>query len=210
VIARYLGLTISAERALGDAFVLVGLRHAAEPEMRNGGQLHSNWCKGHLDALRPMVERYGAVRSKEGERLRRALFRGRRLGAFGLTRDVHDLLALASSVHACWSALRQAARARRDHDLETLCRDCDAETVRQIAWLETKLRYTSPQALTVPSQRTRELVASIPDRREIGAIADLVPGPALRGLLPLAPLATAVVMGLAVVLAVGSARSGRA
>lgn len=96
MIARYLGLTVSGERALADAFVLVGLRHAAEPEMRNAGRLHSNWCNEHLDALRPAMDRYVRERSAEGERLRQALFRGRRRGGFGLLRDLHDLLALAS------------------------------------------------------------------------------------------------------------------
>jgi hypothetical protein len=32
MIARYLGLTMNSERALADAFVFVGLRHATEPE----------------------------------------------------------------------------------------------------------------------------------------------------------------------------------
>jgi hypothetical protein len=63
MIARYLGLTISHEQALADAFAMVGLRHAVEPEMRNAARLHSNWCHGHLGALRPMVERYGAARA---------------------------------------------------------------------------------------------------------------------------------------------------
>jgi hypothetical protein len=199
MIARYLGLTMSSERALADAFVLVGLRHAADPELRNAARLYSNWCKGHLDALRPAVDRYGATRSVDGERLRRALFRGRRLGGFGLVRDFHDLTTLATSVHSCWSALGQGARERRDDSLERVCRTCDAETLRQISWLETKMRQATPQALTVPAQTAQELAASIPGRWAVGAIADLVPGPALRRLLPLAPVAGALVLVVAVV-----------
>jgi hypothetical protein len=210
MIARYLGLTISAERALADAFALVGLRHAVEPEMRNAARLHSNWCWQHVQALQKMVKHYGAARSTDGDRLRRALFRGRRSGSFGLTRDLHDLMTLAGAVHGCWSVLRQAACERRDRGLEAVCRDGDADTVRQIAWLETKLRQVSPQALAVPSQTTRELAASIPNLSDVGAIAYLVPGPVLRGLLPLAPVTTALIAGLAVVLGVGSVRAGRA
>jgi len=189
MIARYLALTMSSERALADAFVLVGVRHATEPEMSNAARLHSNWCKGHLSALRSSAERYGATRGREGERLRRALFRGRRLGGFGLLRDLHDLLTLATSVHACWMALLQAARVERDSVLEKTCRNCDAETLRQMSWLETKLRQTAPQALTVPVSTRYELTASVPTTQQIGAIADLMPGPALRGLTPFAPLA---------------------
>ena len=46
MIPSYLGFTMSAERALADAFVLVGFRHATEPEMLNAARLHSNWRKG--------------------------------------------------------------------------------------------------------------------------------------------------------------------
>ncbi len=189
MIPWYLGFTMSAERALADAFVLVGFRHATEPEMANAARLHSNWCKEHKSALQSPAERYGAKRSREGERLRRALFRGRRLGSFGLLRDLHDLLVLATFVHAGWMALLQAARVERDTDLEKTCRNCDTETVRQMSWLETKLRQIAPQALTVPAATRYELTASIPTTQQLGAIADLMPGPALRGLAPLAPLA---------------------
>ena len=198
MIARYLGLTMSTERALADAFVLVGARHATEPEMLNAARLHSNWCTGHLDVLRPGAARYGAEGTRQGERLRRALFRGRRLGGFGLLRDLHDLLTLATSVHAGWMALLQAAREARDGGLEKACRTCDAETLRQISWLETKLRQAAPQALTVPVSTARQLGASIPTLPQLGALADLVPGSAVRASLPLAPVA---VVGLVAILA---------
>jgi hypothetical protein len=204
MIARYLGLTRNAERALADAFVLVAFRHAADPEMRNAARLYSNWCTAHLEALRPAVEHYGVARSVAGERLRRALFRGRRVDGFGLVRDLHDLITLATSVHSCWSALSQGARQQRDRSLEHVSRTCDAETLRQIAWLETKMRQSAPQALAVPGNTGRELAASIPHRWALGTIADLVPGPALRGLLPLAPVAGAMMLLLAVILGTGS------
>jgi hypothetical protein len=201
---------MSTERALADAFVLAGLRHATDPEMRNAARLHANWCRGHLDALQRVGRRHGAERRAEGQRLRRALFRGPRVGGVGLVRDVHDLLTLAASVHGCWTALRQAAREQRDEDLEAVCRACDTETVRQIAWLETKLRHAAPQALTVSSPPGRELMASIPDHHQIGALADLVPGPGIRAMLPLAPVAAVVLLLAAVWLAPGPGRrSGR-
>jgi hypothetical protein len=50
----------------------------------------------------------------------------------------------------------------------------------------------------VPSDTVRELVASIPNRTELGAVADQLAGPALRSLLPLTPAATAVVLLLAI------------
>jgi hypothetical protein len=204
MIARYLGLVMSTERALADAFVLVGARHATEPEMLNAARLHSNWCSGHLDVLRPAAAGYGAEGTRQGERMRRALFRGRRLGGFGLLRDLHDLLTLATSVHACWMALLQAAREARDAHLEKACRACDAETLRQISWLETKLRQAAPQALTVPVSPARQAGASIPSLSQLRALADLLPGPAVRAALP--PV-TVVVGGLVAVLAFMLARA---
>jgi hypothetical protein len=210
MIARYLGLTMSQERALADAFVLTALRHATEPEVRYAARLYSNWCHRHISALRPAVDRYGAARSADGERLRRALFHGRRVGGFGLMRDFHDLMTLATSVHVCWSALTQAARERRDEALENACSASDAETLRQISWLETKLRQSAPQALTVPSLTGRELLASIPAGDHIRAIIDLVPGPALRGVMPLASAAAAVLVVFGIVRAVTLSYAHRA
>ena len=203
MIARYIALTMNGERALADAFVLVGLRHAAEPEMRNAARLYSNWCRAHVDGLRAMVDRYGPARCVDGARLQRALFRGRRVGGFGLVRDVHDLMTLATAVHGCWTALQQAARERRDRNLETLCRACDAETTRQIAWLETKLRHSAPQALTVPGPMPEELLASIPGSAEVRAMVDLAPGPVLRRLAP-ATSVVAVLVLFGVVLGMAS------
>jgi hypothetical protein len=208
MIARYLGLAVSGERALADAFVLVGLRHAAEPEVRNAARLYSNWCRSHVDALRPVVDRYGAARCREGERLQRALFHGRRLSGFGLVRDVHDLLTLATAVHGCWTALRQAAREQRDRDLQAICGACDAETTRQISWLETKLRQSAPQALTVPRAMGWELLTSVPGGDQVGEIIDLVPGPVLRRLVPRTSAMVVLVVGF--VLAIASSYPARA
>jgi hypothetical protein len=200
MIAHYLGLTISGEQALADAFALVGLRHAVEPEMRNATMLFTKWCKAHLDALQPMIHRYGVTRSTEGQRLRRALFHGRRTGGLGLLLDYQDLITLATAVHADWSVLHQAARECRDVGLETVSGAADGETFRQISWLEMKLRQLAPQALTVPSDTAQELSASIPTRRELGAIAGLAPELLARRGLSFAPAAAAVVLLTAIAL----------
>jgi hypothetical protein len=206
MIARYLALTVGSERALADAFVMVGLRHAVEPEMRNASRLHANGCRAHIEQLRHAVERYGRARNADGERLRRAVFRGRRLGGFGLLRDLHDLLTLATSVHASWLVLLQGARAVHDAGLEAICLSCGAETDRQIAWLETKLRHSGAQALAVPGHAWRDVTASIPDRSEIGAVLDLVPGAALRRVVPLSPMTGLFVAMSVFVLGMGFAR----
>ena len=76
---------------------------------------------------------------------------------------------------------------------------CDTrKTLRQISWLETQLRQAGPQALTVRVSTARQLGAFDPDTPALGALADLVPGSAFRGVLPLAPVA---VVGLVAFLA---------
>jgi hypothetical protein len=208
MIARYLGLTMSAEPALADAFALVALRHAVEPEIRSATKLYTAWCHEHIGALRSAIDRYGATRTGDGERLRRALFRGRRLGLFGLMRDFHDLITLAASVHACWIALHQAAREYRDLDLTARCGDCERQTMRQIAWLEMKLRQSAPQALTVPSNTIRGVIASIPSVSQLAAVADLARGPLLRRISPMVITAGAIAFLMAVALPRGLARAG--
>jgi hypothetical protein len=147
-----------------------------------------------------MAARHGTQRTVDGERLRRALFRGWRFGGFGLVRDLHDLLTLATLVRGCWMGLLQAARERRDDELATVCREGDAATVRQIAWLETKLRQAAPQSLTTPSQVRREVAASIPSLAQLGPLVDLVPGPTVRGLMPLTPVTVVLVVAVILIL----------
>jgi hypothetical protein len=206
MIARYLGLTTSGELALADAIAFVGLRHAVDPEMRKAAKMYCAWCRAHVDALQPAIERYGSVRSADGERLRRALFRGNRLGNFGLLRDIHDLVTLATSVRGCWSALHQAARESRDLDLVATSRDCHGEIIRQIAWLETKLHHSAPQTLTVPSDSTKELVTSIPSLAQVVVVADRAPRALLRRFLPIAPSAGTVALVFAVLVSSAIAR----
>jgi hypothetical protein len=157
------------------------------------------WEANHsADRLtRPLIRRGRRLEPASWDR--RALFRGNRLGDFGLLRDVHDLATLATSVREGWSALNQAARESRDLDLAARCRDCNAELIREIAWLEPKLHHAAPQLLTVPSNSTKELVTSIPSLAQVGAVAHRIPRALLRRLVPIAPSAGA----LAVVLVVG-------
>jgi hypothetical protein len=107
---------------------------------------------------------------------------------------------LAASVHACWITLRQTALERHDSSLLATCQDCGTETARQISWLESKLRHAAPQALSVPTPATSELVASMPSTDQVGALVDLVPGPVIRTLVTSIPAVTALGMA-AVILA---------
>lgn len=202
MIACYIGLLANAERALADALALIGLRHAVEPEIRSAARTYAAWCRAHVDALGPAIDRYGASRNTDGERLRRALFRGPRLGGFGLLRDLHDLVTLATAVREGWTALHQAAREAHDHELAERSRACGEQTARMIAWLDTKVRHSAPQALTVPADTPTELRASVPSLAQLSAAA----GPAARAILhrlvPVRPSALAVAVALALGVAI--------
>jgi hypothetical protein len=149
-LAHALGVTVDAERALAGAFRDVARRHADEPDVRDTARLLAGWSRDHARALAPAQARLGMVSSRNGRRLRRALFRGRRADGIGLLEDLRDLMSCVAFVEACWTVLLQAALASSDSHLERTCRASGAETLRQRAWLETKLAHVAPQALVVP------------------------------------------------------------
>jgi hypothetical protein len=99
--------------------------------------------------LRPFIERYREESSREPDRLRNALFEGRRTGGIGLLRDLHDLWLAAAEVHLGYEALEQAARALHAKELVKACRTLGQETDRQMAWLRTRIDQAAPQALIV-------------------------------------------------------------
>ena len=183
-ISRYHGLVTEAERALGDALVLVALRHMNEPDIREGAQLLSSWSEGHIQTLRPAIAQFGKDRTGDSERLRAALFRGRRWSAFGLLRDLHDLALLAEHVHACWTVLVQCAKEFRDARLQHVCEQCAADTSRQRSWLDTKIRHTAPQAVLVAADPARELLSAVPTRAAVRRLLPVAGSSVLRRLLP--------------------------
>jgi hypothetical protein len=148
-LADALRTTMEAERALADTLLDVSRRHASEP--RETTRLLAGWSRDHARALAADRERLGRVSSLRGWHLRRALFEGAGPPHEEL---LQDLLALTSSVafvESCWTIVLQAALASHDQDLEHTARACGAETVRQRAWLDTKLSKFAPQALAVPA-----------------------------------------------------------
>jgi len=145
-ISRYLALVTEAERALGDALVMVGPTPHERPDIREGARLLSGWSEGHIVTLGSIIARFGKRQDgRRGETSSR-LFRGRRWSAFGLLRDLHDLALLAEHVHLCWMVLVQCAKELRDARLERVCEECAAETARQRSWLDTKIRHVSGSA----------------------------------------------------------------
>ena len=85
----------------------------------------------------PAVRRYGEEEVAEPERLRADGLAETRGGEVGLLRDLQDLHLLATLVHTTWTVIAQGAQGLRDTDLLDVAHHCDAETTRQLSWLET-------------------------------------------------------------------------
>ncbi len=132
---------------------MVAGRHALDPELREMCKQLAVWSSLHADGLEPLAQRYGEQSDKEPARVRRALFRGARAGGVGKLRDLYDLALLAGQSKLAWTSLRQAAGSLRDREMEMVCSKSLAETERQLAWLQTQIKNTAPQALTVSTKR---------------------------------------------------------
>jgi anaerobic selenocysteine-containing dehydrogenase len=146
-LSLYVGLLHRSEEHLAEAFTDVAIHHQRQPDVYGICMLMSQWCRRHLDALRPIIARYREETKKEPDRLRSALFEGPRSGGIGLLRDLHDLWLAAAEVHLCYEAIKQAGKALHDEDLVDFCEQCGRETDRQLAWLRTRIDQSAPQAL---------------------------------------------------------------
>jgi hypothetical protein len=133
--------------------------------------------------LSATIARVGSESVDEPQRVRSALFHGPRLGGLGLLRDLQDLSLLAKQVEVNWTSTRQAAKALHDHELETLGASCMEETGKQIAWLETQIKQTAPQAINVEPEKTATIKASLPKTFTPAALPEFIWSPMAAGAL---------------------------
>lgn len=146
-IAIYLGVITDAERTLASSWRTVADGHAAEADVHHLGHLLAGQCDSHVDALAPLVSRYGTQPDAEPERLAAQGLAEVRGGPVGLLRDLQDLYLLASFVDITWTLLGQVGRAVRDTELLSVVGRCDKQTAVQLSWLRTRLTQAAPQAL---------------------------------------------------------------
>ena len=147
----YVGLVHHSERILAEGFRTVGQGHAAEVDVFHMCGTLARWSEEHVEALRPVVERYGERDSgddvDEPDRLLADSLGSAREGSVGLLRDLQDLFMLASFVQTTWTALLQGGQGARDHELIDLAARASGETSRQLAWITTRLKSAAPEAL---------------------------------------------------------------
>jgi hypothetical protein len=80
-LAHYLGLLHKAEDNLARAFREVGASHGDEPDVSQQCERMARQCAGHVEKVRPFVDRYGEDAPHEPDRLHADLFQGTRRGA---------------------------------------------------------------------------------------------------------------------------------
>jgi hypothetical protein len=148
-LATYVGLADHSEQTLADSFRAVAQGHAHVADVFHTCQLLAGWCDEHRQRLAPVVERYGEEDVDEPERLRTDALAETREGEVGLLRDLQDLHLLATLVHSTWTVIVQGAQGLRDKELLEIAQDCDAQTTRQLSWLQTRIKVAAPQALIV-------------------------------------------------------------
>lgn len=149
-IATYVGLADHSEQILADSLRAVAEGHARQADVFHTCRQLAGWSDEHRRRLAPAVERYGEQHDvDEPERLRASGLAEVREGEVGLLRDLQDLHVLASLVQTTWTVLAQAAQGMRDRELLEVADSSNAETSRQLSWLNTRMKQAAPQALIV-------------------------------------------------------------
>jgi hypothetical protein len=185
----------NAQQLVG-TFALLADRHARDADVRDQASLMGAWSKEHLTLLEPLIDKYGKTVSERPERLRSALFSGTRVGGLGLLMDLKDAQLLVHEQEMTLIALDEAAQALNDKQfIDTISR-LSEETSRQAAWLKTRFKQTSAQALTVPADPGAEIRGSIPKHLSVLAMPDPVWAPVAVAVLTLAVGVPALLIGM--------------
>lgn len=149
-LSTYIGLADHSEKTLADSFRAVAQGHQQEADVFHTCQTLAGWSDQHRAKLAPIIERYGEDEDlEEPERLHGSGLAEVRSGPVGLLRDLQDLHVLGSLVHTTWTVVAQGAQGLRDKDLLEVANSANAETSRQLSWLNTRMKQAAPQALIV-------------------------------------------------------------
>lgn len=149
-LTTYVGLADHSEKTLADSFRAVANGHSAEVDVFHTCHMLAEWSEGHRHQLAPVIEKYGEDDNvEEPERLHADGLVEVRSGPVGLLRDLQDLHVLATLVQTTWTVVAQGAQGLRDHELLKVATTSNAETTRQLTWLNTRMKAAAPQALIV-------------------------------------------------------------
>jgi hypothetical protein len=149
-LSTYVALADHSEKTLADSLRAVAEGHARQADVFHTCHTLAGWSDNHRESLAPVVERYGEQDDvDEPERLRATALDEVREGEIGLLRDLQDLHVLATLVQTTWTVIAQGAQGLRDRELLEIATSSNAETSRQLTWLNTRMKQAAPQALIV-------------------------------------------------------------
>jgi hypothetical protein len=149
-LSTYVGLADHSEGTLASSLRAVADGHARVADVHHTARMLADWSDRHRAALAPALDRYGEDQDlDEPERLHAAGLAQTRAGEVGLLRDLQDLHVLATLVQTTWTVIVQGAQGLRDEELLRIAQSCNAETSRQLSWLNTRMKVAAPQALIV-------------------------------------------------------------
>lgn len=148
-LATYIGLLEEGEKTLAASFRQVAHGHPQEADAFHTCLRLAGQCDAHVEALGPLVDRYGEDKDTEPERLHADGLSETRSGGLGLLRDLHDLYMLANYLDIAWTMVGQAGKGARDKEVIEVVGRCEAQTGAQITWLTTRMKSAAPQALLV-------------------------------------------------------------
>ena len=152
-VATYVQLAHRSEQTMADSLRTVAEGHAQQADMFHACRTLAKISDSHVALLAPIADRYRHSSSgddvDEPERLHAAGLAEVRSGQIGLLRDLQDLHLLATLVQTTWTVLVQGAQGLRDRELLAIATACNAETSRQLSWLNTRMKAAAPQALIV-------------------------------------------------------------
>lgn len=146
-LSTYVGLADHSERILAESFRATAEGHAKAADVFHTCHLLALMSDQHREHLAPIVERYGEEDIEEPERLHAAGLAQSRQGEIGLLRDLQDLHLLATLVQTTWTVIAQGAQGLRDTELLEVATKANADTSRQLTWLNTRMKMAAPQAL---------------------------------------------------------------
>jgi hypothetical protein len=152
-VATYVRLAHQGEQTLAHAFRTVGNGHAKEADVFHMCETLAKMSDAHVAEMAPVARRYEQDRVgdnvDEPARLHAEGLAEIREGQIGLLRDLQDLYVLATLIQTTWTVLSQGAQGLRDEQLLQVATRANAETGRQLAWLNTRMKAAAPQALIV-------------------------------------------------------------
>ena len=147
------------ENELGRTLLRVADEHRADHEVYYVGRDLAQWCTRHVSDIAAIAGQFGedldpspdGSPSVVDEARRWMSERSGRSSQMELVmvRALREIYLRASSVLTDWEMIGQAAQAIVHDELLDLATRCQAETKRQAAWANSKIKESSTQALVV-------------------------------------------------------------